>query len=148
MNVAARDATRRRILFGLAIAILAVYALLSVGEARSAALRLTQAQSDLAEVSAKLADIDRLRKTPKVAALQLESPAEITNRVSQARESAGMPQSSLLKEQPSDPVRIDRSDFELRPPRSICRPPLYPKSSRSVTPCTTKTQARWSATSH
>ncbi len=114
MNDAAKQTTRRRWLVTLALGILGVYAILSVLDARSASSRLAQAQADLDEVSRKLGEINRLRQAPKVAALQLESPAEIANRVSAARESAGLPQSSLLKEQPLDPARIQRSDFELR----------------------------------
>lgn len=110
----AKEMMRRRWLIAIALGMLGVYAVLSVREARSAATRLDQARADLAEVSLKLTEIDRLRAAPKVAALRLESPAEIANRVSAAREAAGLPQSALLKEQPLDPVRIDRSDFELR----------------------------------
>lgn len=114
MNATAKETTRQRGLVALALVILGVYALLSVNDALAAAGRLSQARGDLLEVSQKLAEMERLQMAPKVAALQLESPAEITNRVSAARESAGLPQSSLMKEQPLDPVRIDRSDFELR----------------------------------
>jgi hypothetical protein len=58
--------------------------------------------------------MDRLQQAPKVAALQLQSPAQITNRIAAARQAAGLPEASLLREQPLDPQRIQRSDFQLR----------------------------------
>lgn len=113
MKVTATETMRTRVLICIALAILAIYAVLSVREAHSAADRLALAKGDLAEIAAKLSEIDRLKQAPKVAALQLESPAEIANRIA-ARQVADLPQSALMKEQPLDPVRIDRSDFELR----------------------------------
>ncbi len=106
--------TRQRVLIASAVLVLALYAVFAVFDAKSASARLEQAHADLAEFTEKLAEIERLKRAPRVAALQLESPAEITNRIASAREAAGLPQSSLLREQPLDPQRIQRSDFELR----------------------------------
>lgn len=114
MKMTATETMRTRVLICIALAILAIYAVLSVREAHSAADRLALAKGDLAEIAAKLSEINRLKQAPKVAALQLESPAEIANRIAAARQVADLPQSALMKEQPLDPVRIDRSDFELR----------------------------------
>ncbi len=75
---------------------------------------MSRAKGELDEITSKLSDIDRISQAPKVAALKLESPDEITNRVSAARQSAGLPQSALLEEQPLDPTRIARTDFEVR----------------------------------
>lgn len=105
---------RRRILTGLLLAVMAAYACFAVLDARSAQTRLTRAKQDSAELSGMLSDIERLRTAPKVAALQMQSPAEIANRVASAMETAGLPQSSLMKEEPMAPQRIQRSDFELR----------------------------------
>lgn len=106
--------TRQRLLIGIALFVLSIYALYAVVDAKTAAARLDQAHVDLDEFVSKLAEIDRLKRAPRVAALHLEAPAEITNRIASAREAAGLPQSSLLREQPLDPQRIQRSDFELR----------------------------------
>jgi hypothetical protein len=59
-------------------------------------------------------EIKQFQHAPKVAALQLESPAEITNRIDDAMQAAGLSESSLMKEDPSDPQRIQRTDFEIR----------------------------------
>jgi hypothetical protein len=114
MKMTRTETMRTRVLVCIALGILAIYAGLSVSEAHSAADRLSRAKGDLAEVAAKLTEMDRLKQAPKVAALQLESPAEIANRISAARQVANLPQSALMKEQPLDPIRIDRSDFEVR----------------------------------
>jgi hypothetical protein len=110
----AKNATRGRLLIALALGILAVYAFFSVLDARAAQSLLAEARGDLAEVKSKLADIDRLKRAPKVAALQLESPAEITNRIAAALQVAGLSKSNLLKEEPLDPQRIQRTDFDQR----------------------------------
>lgn len=106
--------SRQRLLIALALMMLAIYALISVSDSLSAQTHLDQTRIDLAELTWRLDDIDRLREAPTVAALQLESPAQITNRIAAARQAAGLPASSLLKEQPLDPQRIQRSDFEMR----------------------------------
>ncbi|MGI9474026.1 MAG: hypothetical protein ACR2NZ_20975 [Rubripirellula sp.] len=105
---------RRRLMAAGLLAVLAVYAVFGVLDARSARKRLTETRRDASEIEGMLADITRLRTAPKVAALQLQSPAEITNRIAAARQIAGLPESSLLKEEPLSPQRIQRSDFELR----------------------------------
>lgn len=114
MNAPAKQMARQRILIVVAIAILGVYAIFSLLDAQAAQNRLSQARGDLAEVTAKIDDMDRLKEAPKVAALELESPEEITNRIANALAEAGLPASSLSEERPLDPQRIQRSDFQLR----------------------------------
>jgi hypothetical protein len=109
-----KQTTRQRLLITLALVVLALYAMLSVRDAVSAQSHLDQTRSDLAELASRIEDIERLKQAPTVAALQIESPAEITNRIAAARQAAGLPASSLLKEEPLDPQRVQRSDFELR----------------------------------
>lgn len=113
-SMLANESTRRRVLIGVAIAILAVYALVSVWDVGAATKRLAAAEADFAELQTKLAQMEQWKDAPRVAALEIESPSQITNRISAARESAGLPQSSLMREQPSAPQRIGRTDFELR----------------------------------
>ncbi len=125
-----KQATRQRVLIAVALFVLGVYAIFSVLEAGSAQSRLSAARSDLAEMARMLGEIERLKQAPKVAALQLESPAEITNRIAAAREAAGMPQSSLLKEEPLDPQRIQRTDFELRSTAIDLAPATLPQILR------------------
>ncbi|MGB7325363.1 MAG: hypothetical protein WBD31_10870 [Rubripirellula sp.] len=108
------EAVRRRWFVAIAILILGVYSVFGLLDARSAADRLAQARGDLDEVKTKISQIDRLKDGPRVAALELQSPAEISNRIEAARQSAGLNQAALLREQPTDPQRIGRSDFEMR----------------------------------
>lgn len=106
--------TRRRWLIALALVVLGVYALLSVNDARSAYKRLEQTQADVLEVKQKLGQIESLKQAPRVAALDMETPDEIVNRVAAALQSAGLPQSALSDQVSSDPQRIQRSDFKVR----------------------------------
>ena len=90
-------------------------------------VELAEARADLGEVQQMLADIERLKYAPKVAALQLESPAEITNRIALALRAAGLSKSNLLKEEPLDPQRIQRTDFDLRTTTIDLTPTTLPK---------------------
>lgn len=125
-----KQITRQRLLVTLALVMLAIYALLSVRETLSAQARLQQTRDDLAELTWRIEDIDRLRQAPRVAALQLESPAQITNRIANARQAAGLSDSSLLREQPLDPQRIERSDFEMRSTTIELAPATLPQIIR------------------
>ena len=123
-------ASRTRVLIGLALVILAIYALISVMGAASAAQRLSQARDDLRDVSQKLNEIKQLQSAPKVAALQLESPAEIANRIAKALQAAGLSESTLMKEEPSDPQRVQRTDFEIRATSIELAPATLPQILR------------------
>lgn len=114
MNTSAKQIARQRILIGVALLMLGIYAVFSMLDTWSAQARLSLAKMDLAEVAEKIDDIDRLMTAPKVAALELESPEEITNRIAKALAVAGLPASSLSEERPLDPQRIQRTDFQLR----------------------------------
>lgn len=105
---------RQRTLIALALIVLGVYALLSVRDARSAYQRLEQARGDFDEISQKISQIDQLKQAPRVAALDLETPDEIVNRVAAALQTAGLPQSALTDQTSSDPQRVQQSEFKLR----------------------------------
>lgn len=114
MNESAKQIARQRLLIAAALLLLGIYAVFSVLEVRSAEAQLAAARTDLAEIGNKLDDMDRLKEAPKVAALELESPEEITNRIDKALSSAGLPATTLSEERPLDPERIQRTDFQLR----------------------------------
>ncbi|MEM9588663.1 MAG: hypothetical protein AAGA03_15385 [Planctomycetota bacterium] len=105
---------RRAWLFAGLMVVIGIYAVLSVFDARAAARRLSDATVDLDEMEQKLASIQRLQQKPSIAALDLESPAEVSQRVLRARESAKLPEAAILQLIPSSPVRVDRSDFKMR----------------------------------
>jgi hypothetical protein len=109
-----KHSKRQRRLIAIALMVMGIYAASGVMETNLKQKRLDQSIRDLSVIQTMLNDIKHLKKVPKVAALRLESPAEITNRISAARSVAGLPESSLLREEPTAPQRIGRSDFELR----------------------------------
>lgn len=88
--------------------------MINVLGARSQARLLAQTRQDLTDITQSLGAIERLRHAPKVAALQLESPAEIANRLNEALQEAGLTESDLMKQDPSSPQRVQRTDFEVR----------------------------------
>ena len=105
---------RQRLWVAIAIGILSVYALFSLGDVSSATNRLREASEDLAETKLKLSAIDRLSNAPRIASLDLESPAEISRRISAALRQAGLPSSTVMDTTPGQPQRIGQSDFKLR----------------------------------
>ena len=84
MNEASRTAMRQRMLIGAALAILGIYAIFSVLDARSAAQRLSLAHEDLSEVKQKLAEIELLSAAPSIAALETEPPGALNDRIDAA----------------------------------------------------------------
>jgi hypothetical protein len=108
------DLTRRRWLIAIAMILAAIFAITQALDLKSDQQSLALARADLLEVKTKLRKIQEVQSAPQVASLQLDSPAQITNRIASALAAANIPPSSLLGEQPLDPQRLDRSDFEIR----------------------------------
>ena len=121
------EATRRRILVVVAIATAAVFAVTKWFDVNSLESSLAQARADGREVDEKLAVISKLNSAPLVASLRLDSPAQITNRIAAALAKSKITPSSLLNEQPLDPQRLDRSDFEIRSTIIELKPNPLPK---------------------
>ena len=106
----AKNPKRQRLLISVAIVVMGIYAVIGVMETKSKQKRLEQSVRDLDAIHTMLIDINRLKTVPKVADLA----AEIRLVISAARSAAGLPESSLLREEPTAPKRIGRSNFELR----------------------------------
>lgn len=113
-TVSIRTHRSRRLLIGLCLIIPAILAGLCFQTMSAAVRRLDAAQKDLAASREMVADIQRLRHRPRIAALSEESPGEITERVSQAMKSAELPAASLIQVQPQPASRINRSQYLLR----------------------------------
>ena len=79
---------RRRRLIAAALIVMAIYAISGLLETKSKQKRLDQSVRDLDSILTMLNDINHLKTVPKVAAFRLDSPAEITNRISAARSTA------------------------------------------------------------
>ncbi|MEM0925610.1 MAG: hypothetical protein AAGJ83_06200 [Planctomycetota bacterium] len=109
MNVASR-----RIFIGCGVIGLMIYAAFSITGSFAASKRLAQEQSDLAELREKLSEIQRWSAAPRVAALNVESPDQILNRISQALKAAGLPTQALTNQTPAEPQRLQQSEFQLR----------------------------------
>jgi hypothetical protein len=91
-----------------------LYAVWSVVQTAAAADRLRQDVGELVTLQAQLDDIQRFSEAPAVAALEVESPDQIVNRIDAAVRSAGLNESVLANQTPSQPQRIAGSDFTLR----------------------------------
>ena len=105
---------QRRVLIGSGIIVLAVYAISAVMNVRSASDRLGLDQRDLNDLRSMLSEIDQVADAPRVAALDLESPDEIVNRINDALREAGLNPNVLANQTPFEPQRIGQSDFTLR----------------------------------
>jgi len=107
-------ANQKRLLVGSLIVALVLYAIGSIGQTRSAANRLLGDVTDLTELRRRLLEIERFSQAPAVAALEVESPDRIVNRIYAALQQAGLDENVLANQTPSQPQRIERSDFTLR----------------------------------
>lgn len=108
------NATSKRILVGVAIILLGIYAATSITDTWSAADRLELDRQDLAELKQKLGEIEQVSDAPRIAALEIESPDEIVNRINAALDKAGVPSKLLANQTPLQAQRIGQSDFKLR----------------------------------
>jgi len=114
MSRSTQSRSSRRLLTVLALAIPAILAGLAWQAVSAAGQRLETARQDLESSREMVADITRLRRQPRIAALSEESPGEITERVSQAMQQASLPATALLQVQPQPAVRFNRSQYLLR----------------------------------
>ena len=105
---------RQRILIGIAVLVLAMFAASSLWDVRLSQHQLDEARSDLREVREKLSEIAKLRTRRPVAALEMVPPASLSERVSRALGDANLVGSALLEVEPGPAVRIDPSEFKLR----------------------------------
>ena len=105
---------RQRLWILLALFVLGIYAVLSFLDARDAMSRLKQARDELAEIDQKITTIENAKQAPRVAALDLEAPDEIVNRIASALKTAKLPASALIDQSTSKPQRIGKSNFDQR----------------------------------
>ena len=76
--------------------------------------RLMVTYDEQNEIRDKLRRLAAIQDAPRIASIEIESPAETTQRIVVALKAAGLPDSALLRLEPSPPVRMDQSDFEIR----------------------------------
>ncbi len=108
------NVSQKRLAVGGLIVALVLYAIWSVVRTAAVADRLRQDVGDLVTLKKQLNDIQRFSQTPAVAALEVESPDQIVNRIDAAVRRAGLNENALANQTPSQPQRIDGSDFTLR----------------------------------
>ena len=97
-----------------AIALAMVYAGNSWLQLQERHSELQRSRDDLEEIRIKLASLQSLSAVPRIASIAVESPAETTTRISDALRTAGLSVSTLQRQEPTPPRRIDQSDFEIR----------------------------------
>ena len=114
MNEAPTEVMRRRVLILIALAMLGLYALLSVRGARAAAERLQLARQDQREIQRLLDEIQQLSLAPRIAADDAEAPGAIGDRIEAARALTRLPENAVSDQNPLAPSRVDRTDFEQR----------------------------------
>lgn len=107
-------ASSKRIAAGLAIIVLALFAASSVMKTWSAEKRLQLDRQDLQELQRLLDEMEQVAAAPRVAALELEAPNQILDRINAALTQNNLSPDLLANETPSEPQRIGQSDFKLR----------------------------------
>lgn len=110
----ALNASSKRIVVAGVIVVFVLVAAFSLRETFAASRRLDADQRDLAELLHKIDVIERVADAPVVAALTVESPDQILNRILAALKQATLDEKVLANQVPSQPQRIAGSDFTLR----------------------------------
>lgn len=105
---------RTRLLVVVALVLLALITLNQVGAAWQAAAGLQADHSDLTLLRGQLTEIRELSDAPTIAALQVESPELIPNRIDQALARAGLTSRAFAGHTPAEPRRMGMSEFVLR----------------------------------
>lgn len=113
------DVSQRRMLIAIGLTLIGVYAFVCVLGVFTEMSRLRDAESDFNEMNRKISEIQQLSEAPRVAALDLESPDAIVNRINASLRQAGLPVGTLDNQAPSEPQRIGQSDFTLRSVRVV-----------------------------
>ncbi|MEO1524016.1 MAG: hypothetical protein AAFX06_01205 [Planctomycetota bacterium] len=89
-------------------------AFLSVSQVRSQSKELAREREDLSLMVSRIDEIRAVENAPRVAALDIESPDEIVNRINEAVRKARLPRDPVASQTTSEPQRIERSDFSSR----------------------------------
>ncbi|WP_182866115.1 hypothetical protein [Stieleria mannarensis] len=108
------NAMTHRILVGVAIILVGLFAASSVLSTWAAAERLELDRRDLNELRQKLGEMEQVADAPRVAALELEEPNQILDRINAALQQAELSTNLLANQTPSEPQRIGQTDFKLR----------------------------------
>lgn len=114
MNSIVRKNRSRWLLALLSLGVLMVAAMISWQAAVASSRRLADVRSELDEVRQMTGQIQRLKTAPRIASLALESPDEISVRVTSAFKEIAGKGVTLQRVDPQEPVRIGKSDYELR----------------------------------
>jgi hypothetical protein len=93
---------------------LIIACLASASYYRSSYMAAKTAHEGLAEMERLLEEIDRIRRAPRIASLEVESPDRIAAKVSFAANNAELPALCIQSVEPQLPVRLDQSDYQLR----------------------------------
>jgi hypothetical protein len=84
---------------------------------RSRADRFDRAATSVVRCQELIEKIQRLKIAPKLAALEADSSTGLSERIEAARDSVGIPQSSLIRIEHQPAVRLGRSQYRITPTR-------------------------------
>ena len=103
-----------RLMIGAAMILLGLYVGSSVLATRSAESRLELDRAELLELERLLGEMEQVADAPRVAALELEAPNQILDRINAALTEAKLSPNLLSNQTPNEPQRIGQTDFKLR----------------------------------
>ncbi|MEL6104629.1 MAG: hypothetical protein AAFU85_01275 [Planctomycetota bacterium] len=106
--------TTWRWIIAAAVLALGINAVLSVTQVWGDAKRLQQDRAGLRLMVKQINEIQAVADAPRVAALDIESPDEIVNRINAAVEQASLPRDPVASQNTSEPQRVGKSDFSSR----------------------------------
>jgi type II secretory pathway component PulM len=110
----ARQARSRLILSLIILIGLAIIAVVCLRSASAASRRIQTAQTELAQATKMTSEIERLNNAPRIASLEMESPDEISQRITAALKQLKSSATSLQSVDPQPPRRIANSEYQIR----------------------------------
>ncbi|NND99086.1 MAG: hypothetical protein HKN47_17350 [Pirellulaceae bacterium] len=114
MNAAVRQHRSRWLLFALTLVALLITAVTMWQSAMASSRQLDEMREDLADAHRMTADIQRLKYAPRIASLEMESPDEISKRVTSALRKLKSSTVRLQRVDPQQPIRIAKTEYQMR----------------------------------
>ena len=87
---------------------------LACGDWQASSRGLQAAQQNLAECQQMARKLSLLASSPRIATLELDSPQELIERVTDSLARAGVPESALVSVTPAAAVRVSQSNYQQR----------------------------------
>ena len=114
MSSRSRQHKREVFLIVVAFALASTIAFFIWQSTVAAARQLNESREELAEAQRMTSDIGRLKEAPRLAALSVEPPDEMSRRVTTALQATDAKRAALQSINPEQPIRVGKTEYQTR----------------------------------